>query len=102
MKKLVIGLLLGWILNSVALEYVYYEHYDLTIDALDEGYNWKSQSKGTTIKSYIDQHDTEVLKYLLWRPELWQCRWNFKHDKCLIKALLRKPIPIDQRPKRED
>ena len=89
--KIIAAIVLGWILNIACQEYAEFEHYDLYIDALNQGHEFLSGM------DYVEEHRTKVLDYLLWKPNLWTCRWMFDHKKCLIPALLRSPLPMDQR-----
>ena len=100
--KTIVAFILGWVLCVGFSEYQYYEHYDLTVDALDKGLTRKKNDQGISeITTYVEDNRTKVLDYINHRPELWKCRFVFEHSGCKFKSLLRRPIPIKDRPKRD-
>jgi len=101
MKKLILGVLIGWILNIACYEYQQFEDFDLVVDALDKNLIWKNDKSVFEINDYVTDHRTKIFDYINYRPNLWTCRHIFDHDKCMIKSLLRSPIPIKDRPTRK-
>lgn len=101
--KLLAGILLGWTLNIAVTEFSEFQYYDLEIDALNLGLPRKHTTGAglqlNPIKIYIEKHRYKSLDLILYKPNLWTCRFIFEHEKCPLESLLRSPIPLDQRPK---
>lgn len=99
MKKLIIGIILGWGLTVSFNEYQEWEYFELLNNALDIGMERRVKGySGDQIIKYVERNRSKYLDYINYRPSLWTCRYAFEHSKCTVKFLIRSPIPIKDRP----
>lgn len=85
-KYISAGVLLGWILNIASIEYQDFEHFSLAHEALSKGLKW-NYIEGKSVNTYIDENDTEILKYINYRPNIWTCVFLYSQARCPVDIL---------------